>query len=69
MEYSFSSQSVKTTEVCEEKRGFDGGKLVTGRKRHIVVDTLGLLMLVTFDSTPCQKRTRTRSASLPGVYG
>ncbi len=40
------SQSVKTTEVCDEERGFDGGKLVTGRKRHIVVDTLGLLMMV-----------------------
>ena len=40
------SQSVKTTEVCDEERGFDGGKLVTGRKRPIVVDTLGLLMVV-----------------------
>ncbi len=40
------SQSVKTTEVCDAERGFDGGKLVQGRKRHIVVDTLGLLMVV-----------------------
>jgi putative transposase len=40
------SQSVKTTEVCDEERGFDGGKLVKGRKRHIVVDTMGLLMVV-----------------------
>jgi putative transposase len=40
------SQSVKTTEVCDDERGFDGGKLVKGRKRHIVVDTLGLLMVV-----------------------
>ena len=40
------SQSVKTTEVSDAERGYDGGKKVTGRKRHIVVDTLGLLLLV-----------------------
>ena len=28
------------------ERGFDGGKKVNGRKRHIVVDTLGLLLVV-----------------------
>lgn len=37
------SQSVKTTEVGGP-RGFDGGKLVTGRKRFILVDTLGMLL-------------------------
>jgi len=40
------SQSVKTTEVGGEQVGFDGAKKVKGRKRHIVVDTLGLLMMV-----------------------
>jgi putative transposase len=40
------SQSVKTTEVSDADRGYDGGKQVTGRKRHIVVDTLGLLLVV-----------------------
>lgn len=39
------SQSVKTTEVGGE-RGYDAGKKVNGRKRHIVVDTLGLLLAV-----------------------
>jgi transposase len=39
------SQSVKTTEVGGTK-GFDGGKKVKGRKRHILTDTLGLLIAV-----------------------
>lgn len=39
------SQSVKTTEVGGDV-GFDGGKQVKGRKRHIAVDTLGLLLVV-----------------------
>lgn len=40
------SQSVKTTEVGGEQRGYDGGKKVSGRKRHIVVDTRGLILAV-----------------------
>ena len=39
------SQSVKTSEPSAE-RGYDGGKKITGRKRHIAVDTLGLLLAV-----------------------
>ncbi len=39
------SQSVKTTS-SGGVRGFDGGKFVTGRKRHIITDTLGLLLAV-----------------------
>jgi putative transposase len=37
-------QSVKTTEVGGPERGYDGGKQVQGRKRHLLVDTLGLLL-------------------------
>jgi len=40
------SQSTKTTEVGGEDRGYDGAKKVKGRKRHLLVDTLGLLIVV-----------------------
>jgi putative transposase len=38
------SQSVKTTWVGGEDRGYDGGKKVKGRKRHLLVDTEGLVL-------------------------
>src|SRR4051812_17751474 len=38
------SQSVKTTGVGGEKRGYDGTKKVKGRKRHLLVDTEGFLL-------------------------
>ena len=40
------SQSVKTTDVGGGEGGFDGGQKVNGRKRHILVDTLGLVLVV-----------------------
>ncbi|MFE4599867.1 transposase [Kitasatospora indigofera] len=41
------AQSVKgASSVPAASRGFDGGKNVNGRKRHIIVDTLGLLLTV-----------------------
>jgi putative transposase len=49
------SQSVKTTEQGGV-RGYDAGKQVAGRKRHILVDTLGLLLLVVVTAANVQDR-------------
>jgi len=38
------SPSAKTTGVGGQQRGYDGGKKVRGRKRHILVDTEGLVL-------------------------
>ena len=54
------SQSVKTTEESGGIEGYDGGKQVKGRKRYILVDTLGLLLsvYVTPANTSAQVRAR-----------
>lgn len=52
------SQRTKTTGVGGEKRGYDGNKKVRGRKRHLSVDTEGLL-LKALPSTARRSRTRT----------
>jgi putative transposase len=38
------SQSVKTTGVGGEERGYDGGKKIKGRKRYLLVDTEGFVL-------------------------
>lgn len=48
------SQSAKTTEVGGHERGYDAGKKISGRKRHIAVDTLGLLLAVVVHSCSWQ---------------
>ncbi len=49
------SQSVKTTDRGGV-RGYDAGKKVKGRKRHLVVDTLGLVLAVVVHSAALQDR-------------
>ena len=52
---SLDSQSVKTTSVASS-RGFDARKKIQGRKRHILVDTLGLIMAVVVTTACVQDR-------------
>ena len=47
------SQSVKTAEGGEQ-REYDAAKKITGRKRHIAVDTLGLLLVVVVHAADLQ---------------
>ena len=49
------SQSVKTT-LAGEERGYDSGKKVKGRKRHSIVDTLGLRIIVMVTAASVQER-------------
>jgi putative transposase len=49
------SQSVKTTET-PGVRGYDAGKKVNGRKRHILVDVMGLLLMVVVHAANIQDR-------------
>jgi putative transposase len=50
------SQSVKTTGVGGEQRGYDGAKKVKGRKRHLLVDTQGLVLEARVHSAQIQDR-------------
>lgn len=62
------SQSVKAAEtVARADRGYDGGKKIDGRKRHIAVDTDGLLLLVMVTAANVQDRAAARLL-LPALH-
>jgi putative transposase len=80
---SLDSQTVKATEAADS-RGYDGAKKLTGRKRHIAVDSLGLLLavLVTAADVPdavaakqvlapltCERFPRLKVVRVDGAYG
>ena len=52
------SQAAKTTGVGGEQRGYDGGKKIRGRKRHLLVDTEGLIL-----------KAKIHSVKVPGQDG
>jgi putative transposase len=65
---SIDSQSVRAAEtVSSSSRGYDAGKRINGRKRHIAVDTMGLLLVVMVSAANLQDRPAARQL-LPVLY-
>jgi transposase len=64
------SQSVKTPDQAG-KRGYDAGKKIKGRKRHLAVDTLGLILFMTITSAAVQDRdaAKTLIGALVKMFG
>jgi putative transposase len=61
---SIDSQSVKSAGQPGDDTGYDGAKKITGRKRHLAVDTLGLLLAVVVTSAAIDDGT-----AAPAVLG
>jgi putative transposase len=62
------TQSIKTTERGGE-HGYDGGKKVNGRKRHVLVDTLGLVLKVTVHAADISDGAGAKLVLEPGTLG
>lgn len=61
------SQSVRSAQGGID-RGFDAGKKITGRKRHIAVDTLGMLLMVVVHAASIQDQVGAKQV-LTGIRG
>lgn len=53
---SIDSQTVKATEIAKSP-GYDGGKKIAGRKRHILVDEPGLLVVAVVSAASVDDET------------
>jgi len=64
------SSSAQTTEVGGVQRGYDAGKKIGGRKRHIVVDTLGLILSVVVHAASIQDQDGAKLVlqNIKGLY-
>jgi putative transposase len=60
------SQAVKTADKAEE-RGYDAGKKVKGRHRHMLTDTLGLILAIVVHSASIQDRDGAKLLLTPEV--
>jgi putative transposase len=63
---SLDSQSVRTTGVGGPERGYDGAKRLSGRKRHLLVDTTGLVLHAHVHSAALHDREGGGSSSTGG---
>jgi len=64
------SQSVKTSTQAGPERGYDSNKKIYGRKRHILVDVMGLILIAVVHSAAIQDNTASRQvlAKLKSAY-
>ncbi len=62
------SQTVKTSSVRGDERGYDGGKKILGRKRHLLVDTQGFLLALTVHAATILDRDGARQLLEPLVH-
>jgi putative transposase len=62
-------QTVKTTGVGGEERGYDGGKKVKGRKRHLPVDTQGSVLRARVHSAKVMDRDGIKTLLEAARYG